>query len=554
MKATAVTPIARSCVAVILAAAVRPSVPTANTAKIAEASRHHRPHADGSDMILLSEVRSNLGGMIEHQFEASGMVVADHLDATRDQLLAERVAVAAKILAAGRYALARMAELGHGFDDLIVDDWELVAAELGAELGISRGRACTLITQGRDLLTRLPAFAEVFAAGGVDLRVLRVILHRCALITDPDVMTVVDAQLAVAAPSWNALSDERVGELIDWMIVEVDPVAVRRARETRRRRHLNVAPVGDGMVEIYGLVDAAKGAVFDQGVEALARTVCPHDPRTHAQRRADAVDALALRATRIACLCGREDCPAAGNEAPSGQFVIHVLAEQGTVAAAQAERAGPPEESAAPSSAPRPAKTPRPALLPGYGPITIDQLADLLPAARIRPVPDAADLGTEPGYHPSRALAEFVGCRDLTCRWPGCTMSVARCDIDHTTPWPAGPTHPSNTKLYCRIHHLIKTFHCGPGGWTDQQHPDGTLTLTAPNGRVYTTKPDGALFFPALAIPSATLIAAPIPAPIPGRERAAPKRSRTRTQNRAYRIAHERALNRAAIAADPPPF
>ena len=48
-------------------------------------------------MILLSEVRSNLGGMIEHQFEASGMVVADHLDATRDQLLAERVAVAAKI-------------------------------------------------------------------------------------------------------------------------------------------------------------------------------------------------------------------------------------------------------------------------------------------------------------------------------------------------------------------------------------------------------------------------------------------------------------------------
>ena len=58
--------------------------------------------------------------------------VVDHLDAARDQLRAERVAVAAKILAAGRFALARMAELGHAFEDMIVDDWELAAAELGA--------------------------------------------------------------------------------------------------------------------------------------------------------------------------------------------------------------------------------------------------------------------------------------------------------------------------------------------------------------------------------------------------------------------------------------
>ncbi|MCF6391771.1 13E12 repeat family protein, partial [Mycobacterium sp. MBM] len=106
--------------------------------------------------------------------------------------------------------------------------------ELGAELGISRGRACTLITQGRDLLTRLPAFAEVFAAGSVDVRVLRVILHRSALVTDPDVVSVIDAQLAAAAPAWNARSDERIGELVDWMVIDVDPEAVRRARTARR--------------------------------------------------------------------------------------------------------------------------------------------------------------------------------------------------------------------------------------------------------------------------------------------------------------------------------
>ncbi|ORA04505.1 HNH endonuclease, partial [Mycolicibacterium bacteremicum] len=105
-----------------------------------------------------------------------------------------------------------------------------------------------------------------------------------------------------------------------------------------------------------------------------------------------------------------------------------------------------------------------------------------------------------------------------------------------------------------RIHHLIKTFHCGPGGWTESQHPDGTVTLTAPTGRTYTTTPGGSLFFPQLGIATAELPTIDMPPPNPHRNLAAPRRSRTRAQNRAYRIAHERALNRAHIDADPPPF
>ncbi|MBI5737593.1 MAG: DUF222 domain-containing protein [Mycolicibacterium neoaurum] len=463
-------------------------------------------------------------------FEES--TVLTHLDSARDQLRAERTAVAAKILEAGRFALARMAELGHAFEDMIVDDWELVAAELGAELGISRGRACTLISQGRDLLTRLPKFADTFATGTVDLRVLRVILHRTALITDPDVMSVIDAHLAQAAPAWNARSDERITELVDWLVIDVDPEAVRRARSARQSRRVSVEPVGEGMVEIHGRVDAAKGAIFDQRLDELARTTCPDDPRTFDERRADAVDLPALGATALPCECGKDTCPAAGNEAPTGHIVLHLHGDRDTAEG----------------------RSDRPALLPGYGPIPAEQVRRMVPRAEVRPVPAAADLGTEGGYQPSRKLTEFIGCRDLTCRWPGCTIPVARCDIDHTIAWPYGPTHPSNTKLYCRIHHLIKTFHCGPHGWRDQQHPDGTITTTAPNGRVYTTKPDGALFFPQLDTPTATLVLPPAPPPSRHRELAAPKRTRTRAQNRAYRIAHERALNRADYEANPPPF
>ncbi|WP_304113478.1 DUF222 domain-containing protein, partial [Mycolicibacterium bacteremicum] len=202
--------------------------------------------------------------------------------------------------------------------------------------------------------------------------------------------------------------------------------------------------------------------MLDQQLDALARTVCPHDPRTHAQRRADAVDALTVGS--MACLCGREDCPATGNQVPTGQYVIHVIAGQDSLDAATPtdapaaegnattfESRGPAAESAAPTQpaapveaeaevverdpitpaqgadpapdaepAPPAPKAPRPALIPGYGPITADQLRDLLPYATIRPVTHGSDLGAERGYHPSRALTEFVGCRDLICRWPGC--------------------------------------------------------------------------------------------------------------------------------------
>lgn len=211
-------------------------------------------------------------------FEA--LRVTTHVDSAREHLRTARRAVAEKIVSAGRFALARTAELGHTFERWIVDDWELVAAELGVELGVSRGRATTLITQGRDLLTRLPSFTDVFLTGVVDLRVVRVMLGRTALIVDADIMSVIDGQLATAAPHWNALSDDRIADLVDWMVRDIDPEAVRRARESRRSRGSTVEAVGDGMVEIHGRVDAAKGAVFDQGLDALARSVCPDAPRS----------------------------------------------------------------------------------------------------------------------------------------------------------------------------------------------------------------------------------------------------------------------------------
>jgi hypothetical protein len=63
----------------------------------------------------------------------------------------------------------------------------------------------------------------------------------------------------------------------------------------------------------------------------------------------------------------------------------------------------------------------------------------------------------EPGYTPSKALADYVRYRDLTCRFPNCDQPALACDVDHTVPHGDDDhTHPSNLKCQCRFHHVLK--------------------------------------------------------------------------------------------------
>ena len=62
----------------------------------------------------------------------------------------------------------------------------------------------------------------------------------------------------------------------------------------------------------------------------------------------------------------------------------------------------------------------------------------------------------EPHYRPSPKLDRFVRCRDMTCRFPGCTEPADVCDLDHTIAYPIGPTCASNLKCLCRKHHFSK--------------------------------------------------------------------------------------------------
>jgi len=188
----------------------------------------------------------------------------------------------------------------------------------------------------------------------------------------------------------------------------------------------------------------------------------------------------------------------------------------------------------------------------GFGALPAAMVREVAKTARLKPV--GIPKATESQYRPSTALAEFVRARDLTCRWMGCDKPAWQGDIDHTVPYPLGPTHPSNNSCLCRFHHLLKTFHCGPYGWKVTQLAVGTMVFTSPSGRVHTTQPLGAMLFPHLAVPTGNLILGKEPPPGPDRGLAMPRRKRTRTQDRALRIEWERGINRARYAANPPPF
>jgi hypothetical protein len=424
-----------------------------------------------------------------------------------------------------------------------VDGHENVVAEVAAALGISRGRAGGRLRYAIALRERLPRVAEVFARGEIDFRLMAAVVHRTELVED-SLIAKLDAAVARHAPRWMRFSGPKVVERIDMWVARFDPAGVRVPGQRSEDRYVEIGPTGSGLAGVWAQLHATDGAALERKLDAVADTVCRDDPRTKAQRRADALGALAAGVDELRCHCGAPDCVAAQRR-PGTNVVIHVLAEKSSVTG----------DSQAPG------------YLPGFGPVPSTLLRELAGVAKIKPlvVPPA---GVELGYRPSTALAEFVRLRDLTCRFPGCDHPAEFCDIDHTVPFPLGPTHPSNLKLLCRYHHLLKTFYARVGGWADRQEADGTVVWTSPTGHQYVTKPGGSLLFPAFAVPTGALIL-PTDMPAPGWNRGLmmPARRQTRARERAARISWERGINEARMAAeaarraerlaasnDPPPF
>ncbi|MBX7447510.1 HNH endonuclease [Mycolicibacterium sp. 3033] len=495
------------------------------------------------------------------------------------------------------------------------DPVDEAAAQIGCALTVSHGRAVALMDTAVTLREHLPRLNARFLAGQVSERVVARIVWLCALVVDEQVWAQLDEQFATAASTWGTLSGDKLDTAITVWIHTLDPDAVRRAATAHRGRDVRIGgrDQAAGTTSVWGRINSLDAAIAAARLKAMVNSVCGEDPRTTAQKRADAFGAVFAGAFHLSCLCGTPDCPvAAVPDARATSITVHVVADHTTLTAtpdpalhgnadtpntdaeADAElgpepvpgpdtepaRAPEPAHSAHPSTAnlqpppptaehtapepqphadpppapageqPAPAAPARPAVILGLRGAVLPPavLAEVLTrGATVRTVADPRALPVTPGYRPTTAHDEFVRCRDLTCRIPGCDRPALGADLDHSNPWPAGPTHPSNLNGKCRLHHLLKTFW---EGWTEQQRPDGTLHLSTPTGHTYTTRPFSALLFPTWA----TTTDPPPPRPPeppptapprhhPGRTLKMPLRQRTRAENRAAYITAARQHN-----------
>src|SRR5882757_6205184 len=405
-------------------------------------------------------------------------------------------------------------------DQWCLDNWAAVCAEIGANQQLTPGVASHLLLIGTALRDRLPKIAALFTDGLIGYRLVATIVHRTGLIKASDALRAVDAALATMVQQWGPMSLDKTDQAIDALIAEHDPYALRRTQEKARGRAVDVfLDDASGLATLWGTLFATDAAALDQRLDALASTVCDDDPRTRDQRRSDAMGALAHGQDRLACLCGNQHC-LGGVTVPS-TVVIHVVAHADSVDTplAQPERsdgAGAPANSptgvdsgtATPSDAQAESgemaarASAQHASLDGESPPMLSKplremtLAEviaecnadpgeplatppgviiggpLLPGpvvaraalhAKVVPIVHPGNAPPEPRYTPSRALADFVRSRDLTCRFPHCNVPANRCDTDHTIPHPHGPTCASNLKCLCRFHHRFSIVHLSHG-------------------------------------------------------------------------------------------
>jgi hypothetical protein len=153
------------------------------------------------------------------------------------------------------------------------------------------------------------------------------------------------------------------------------------------------------------------------------------------------------------------------------------------------DTSSPPGPRDPPNPEPPPGSEPPPPTGDGPDPAQATQLYDLLRRLNAYPEPIARDTcdhrHAEDHYTPSRKLQHLIRARTATCTAPACNAQATFCDLDHTIPYPDGPTCECNLGPKCRRHHRVKQA----PGWRVEQLTPGVMRWTTPSGRTHITTP-----------------------------------------------------------------
>jgi hypothetical protein len=360
----------------------------------------------------------------------------------------------------------------------------------------------------------LPETLAALESGRLDLIRTRVLSEATAVLDEPAARQVQDKLLPAAGDApWAGLSPRAWRARVQRAVMRADVQAARRRRkEAYERRLVFTRSTEFGMGEFLVTGDAADVAMAEQVLTDLARArpatdaadadgaEGARDPkRSMDQRR---VDAFFDVFRRIRDGEGLPTVPVRRQRELG--LVLHADTFFGDGPAA----ADPGEARGAGGSTPMDPVTAREqaqatAEQSAVNVLLVDQAGVLQRVVRLPKAPAGgwtrqlldeavrARLGDLPplsceSYPPTVAIAEHVRARNPRCTGYDCPRRAARCDLDHDTPWPRGPTDVINLGPRCRRQHEIKTR----GLVRTQLHPDGSVDHRMLTGLTLTTRPE----------------------------------------------------------------
>jgi Domain of unknown function (DUF222) len=415
-----------------------------------------------------------------------------------------------------------------------------VDGEVQVVLGIGPGPAARLVHLARRLTTAMPQALDALESGRLDMPRLRALVAATELLSGPLARDVADQMLEVAGKvPWEGLSPRAWRARIDRTVVRVDADAARRRRrDAYEARLVRALPTIAGMAELFITADAADVAMAVQVLSDLANsrdaTGPDGDYLTMDQRRVDAfvdlfqrvrdgrdLPEVHVRRERELGLVMHADTffgdgPAAGDAgevrglgqtAHVDPFTAREQAQAlvGTTGASTSS-GGTTGASTSSGGAGRTSGLTA-GSAGGSGAVNVllvDRMGALVRMVRLtkatpggwtRALLEAAVAAklnklpalSCPGHDPTVAIQEHVRARNPRCTGYDCPRKAARCDLDHDTAYPRGPTDVSNLDPRCRRQHEHKTR----GLVRTRLHPDGAVETTMMlTGLVITTRPE----------------------------------------------------------------
>lgn len=396
--------------------------------------------------------------------------------------------------------------------DEVLSRTQIAACSIGPVLHLGAGAAKALTQDAMRLVHHMPCTLAALERGELTTYQVRCPIRSATTSLTPAQAGALDELLCdrdlgaqQTGPGAHRASNRNLRRWIDTAQTQLglQPDTTTKRKEGFAQRFIRFGITGpDGMTRLHGLLPALDAAAIDTLLDDLARTAPHGDQRTHEQRRADVFRTLfngpavlspaaqlelglqtpsfdedghytvvdEAQNTQAQAAWHSIRLLAAGlgltfPDTPKATITIDVslddLLEAGTTATGEHDGL-------------------REAILRGVGPIPAHVAARLCRGADLlRIVTDPLsgqplDVGRR---QPSERLSTAVQARDGTCRFPDCTRSAARADLDHIQPWrddrpPEQQTSPANLQALCREHHRAKhQLH-----WHPTMHPDGTIT------------------------------------------------------------------------------